>query len=118
MTYRKSDKLQEKFIALFLYKRNPLFIKKLLNQLTTINPEVAVSDNGERPANQDNADEFSVRHAGQTCNHDHDIGRRNRGQHADDKEDLVASFIINLALILVKGFFLHKEKAELFAIGP
>lgn len=55
-------------------ERNPLFIEKLLNQLTTVNPEVAVSDNGERPANQDNADEFSVRHTGQARNHDHDIG--------------------------------------------
>ena len=99
-------------------ERNPLFIEKLLNQLTTVNPEVAVSDNGERPANQDNADELSVRHAGQARNHDHDIGRRNRGQHAEDKEDFITSFIINLAFILVKGFFLHKEQAKLLTVGP
>ena len=34
----------EKFIALFMLKkeRNPLFIEKLLNQLTTVNPKIAV----------------------------------------------------------------------------
>jgi hypothetical protein len=85
-------------------ERNPLFIEKLLNQLTTVNPEVAVSDNGERPANQDNADELSVRHAGQARNHDHDIGRRNRGEHTEDKEDFITSLIVNFAFHTYRTF--------------
>ena len=98
-------------------ERNPLFIEKLLNQLTAVDPVVAVCDNGQGSANKNDGDEFSVGHAGQARNHDHDISWRDRGEHTEDKKDFVASFIINLAFILVKGLLFHKKQTKLPAIS-